>query len=42
MDSVVEGIPASKSKMDEIRMAIAADAQLLSVVKLIKKGWPEH
>lgn len=42
VDSVIEGIPASKSKMDEIRMATAADAELLSVVKLIKKGWPEH
>ena len=42
VDSVVEGIPASSSKMDEIRTATAADAELLSVVKLIKKGWPEH
>ncbi len=40
--SVVEGIPASTSKMDEIRRGTAADAQLQSVAKLIKTGWPEH
>lgn len=31
-----------RSQLLEIRMATAADAELLSVVKLIKKGWPEH
>ena len=38
----MEGIPASASKTDEIKMATAADAQLQSVAKLIKTGWPEH
>lgn len=36
--SVVEVIPASTSKMDEIRMATAADTELLSVMKLVKRG----
>uniref|UniRef100_A0A671U8K1 Gypsy retrotransposon integrase-like protein 1 n=1 Tax=Sparus aurata TaxID=8175 RepID=A0A671U8K1_SPAAU len=40
--SMMEAIPASKSKMDEIKMAIAADTELLSVMKLVKRGWPEH
>lgn len=30
------------SKMDEIRMAAAADAKPLSVVKLRRTGWPEQ
>lgn len=32
--SAMEAIPASKSKMDEIKMATAADTELLSVMKL--------
>lgn len=40
--SVVGGIPASTNKMDEIRAATAADHELRSVARLIKKGWPEH
>uniref|UniRef100_A0A3B1ITQ0 Gypsy retrotransposon integrase-like protein 1 n=1 Tax=Astyanax mexicanus TaxID=7994 RepID=A0A3B1ITQ0_ASTMX len=40
--SVVGGIPASPSKMDEIRTATSIDAELASVIKLIRTGWPEH
>ena len=40
--SVVGGIPASPSKIDEIRTATSTDAELQSVMKLIKTGWPEH
>lgn len=29
-------------KMDEIRMATAADSQLQCVARLIKTGWPEQ
>lgn len=36
--SVVEAIPASTSKMDEIKTATAADTELLSVTKLVKRG----
>lgn len=35
---MVEAIPASTSKMDEIKMATAADTELLSVMKLVKRG----
>lgn len=35
-------LPASTSQRDETRMATIADAELLSVEKLIKKRWPEH
>lgn len=40
--SVMEGIPASTSKMEEIRAATPTDTELQSVMKLIKRGWPEH
>lgn len=42
VDSVVSAIPASTSKMDEIRQATAQDAEMLSVKQLIKNGWPDH
>ncbi|KAK0145430.1 hypothetical protein N1851_015676 [Merluccius polli] len=40
--SVVGAIPASQSKLDEMKMATASDANLQSVIKFIHTGWPEH
>ncbi|KAL6491496.1 hypothetical protein MHYP_G00018410 [Metynnis hypsauchen] len=40
--SVVEGLPASQTIMDEFQAATSTDAELLSVMKLIRNGWPEH
>lgn len=42
MSIVVEVIPASTNKMDKIRMETTADAELRSIVRLMKKGWPGH
>ncbi|XP_054874059.1 uncharacterized protein K02A2.6-like [Amphiprion ocellaris] len=42
VDSVVSTIPASTSKMDEIRQATAQDTEMQSVKQLIKNGWPDH
>lgn len=40
--SVVGAIPASQSKIDEMKIATASDANLQSVIKFIHAGWPEH
>lgn len=39
MASVVERIPVSTSKMEEIRIVTATEEML---VMLMKRGWPEH
>ena len=42
VESVVSTIPASTSKMDEIRQTTAQDTEMLSVKQMIKNGWPDH
>lgn len=37
--SVVQGIPASPSRMESIKMATAADNELQSVLKFVRSGW---
>ena len=39
--SVVEGIPTSSSKLEEIKVATASDVNLQSVKRFIHTGWPE-
>lgn len=40
--TVMQGIPASPSRMESIRSATAADSDLQSVIKLMRSGWPEY
>ena len=42
VDSVAQGIPASPSRMESIRIATVADSALHSVFKFIRRGWPEY
>lgn len=40
--TVIQGIPASPSRMESINMATAADCKLQSVFKHVRRGWPEY
>ena len=40
--TIMEGIPASPSKMASIRAATATNRELQTVIQLIQMGWPEH
>lgn len=40
--SVVQGIPASPSRMESIKMVTAADSELQSVIKFVRSGWPKY
>lgn len=40
--TVIQGIPASPSRMESIKMATAAVSELQSVIQLVRRGWPEH
>lgn len=40
--TVIQGIPASPSRMENIKMSTAADCELQSVIKLVRGGWPEY
>lgn len=40
--TVMQGVPASPSRMQSIRLATAADSDLQSVIKLMRNGWPEN
>lgn len=40
--TVVQGIPASTSRMDSIKAATASNTELQTVVKFIRNGWPEY
>lgn len=40
--AVINNIPATKTKMESIFVATAADDKLQTVNKYIRSGWPEH
>lgn len=40
--TVIQGTPASPSRMESIKMATAADSELQSVIQLVRRGWPEY
>lgn len=40
--TVMQGVPASPSRMESIRLSTAADSDLQSVIKLMRNGWPEN
>lgn len=40
--TVVQGIPASPSRMESIKTATANDNELQTVIRFIKDGWPEY
>ena len=40
--TVIQGTPASPSKMESIKMATAADSELQLVIKHVRRGWPEY
>ncbi|XP_033991872.1 uncharacterized protein K02A2.6-like [Trematomus bernacchii] len=40
--TVIQGIPASPTRMENIRKETAADSELQAVIKLIRAGWPEY
>lgn len=40
--SVIEGIPATKRKMDSIRATTEADEGMQILSRYIQSGWPEH
>ena len=42
VSSVVEGIPVSSGKLEEIKVATASNGNLQSVKRFIHTGWPEH
>lgn len=39
---MIQGIPTSPSRTEDIKMANAADSELQSFVKLRRSGWPEY
>ena len=40
--TVIQGIPASPKRMENIRKETAANSELQAVIKLIRTGWPEY
>lgn len=40
--TVMQGIPASPTKIDSIKMATATNSELQSVIKFIRTGWTEY
>ncbi len=40
--AVMEGIPASPTKMDFLRKATSTDCELQTVITYIRSGWPEY
>ncbi len=40
--AVMEGIPASPTKMDCLRKATSTDCELQTVITYIRSGWPEY
>ncbi|XP_061570027.1 uncharacterized protein K02A2.6-like [Cololabis saira] len=40
--TVIQGIPASPSRMESIKRAIATDYELQSVIEHVRRGWPEY
>ena len=41
MYTVTSNLPATKSKLDELREAMANDKTLRNLREIIKSGWPE-
>lgn len=42
VDSVISGIPITKSRLDQMRDALQSDSVLSQVVYYTVNGWPEH
>uniref|UniRef100_A0AAR2JBB0 Gypsy retrotransposon integrase-like protein 1 n=1 Tax=Pygocentrus nattereri TaxID=42514 RepID=A0AAR2JBB0_PYGNA len=40
--TVMQGIPASQSRMDSIKAATTTDCELQTVIRYIRNGWPEY